>query len=126
MPAGVNSPVRAFRSVGGEPLFYTAAEGCRFTDADGRQYIDYVASWGPLILGHADPEVVDAVARTAAKGLSYGAPCVEELVMAELVTGAVPHLEMMRFVSSGTEAVMSAVRLARGVTGRDAVIKFSG
>ncbi len=126
MPAGVNSPVRAFRSVGGEPLFYTAAEGCRFTDADGRQYIDYVASWGPLILGHADPEVVDAVARTAAKGLSYGAPCVEELVMAELVTGAVPHLEMVRFVSSGTEAVMSAVRLARGVTGRDAVIKFSG
>jgi glutamate-1-semialdehyde 2,1-aminomutase len=126
MPAGVNSPVRAFRSVGGEPLFYTAAEGCRFTDADGRQYIDYVGSWGPLILGHADPEVVDAVCRTAAKGLSYGAPCAEEVVLAELVTGAVPHLEMVRFVSSGTEAVMSAVRLARGVTGRDAVVKFSG
>ena len=126
MPAGVNSPVRAFRSVGGEPLFFTAAEGCRFTDADGRRYIDYVGSWGPLILGHADPEVVDAVARTASKGLSYGAPCAEEVVLAELVTGAVPHLEMVRFVSSGTEAVMSAVRLARGITGRDTVIKFSG
>jgi glutamate-1-semialdehyde 2,1-aminomutase len=126
MPAGVNSPVRAFQSVGGEPLFYTAADGCRFTDADGRHYIDYVASWGPLILGHAHPEVVDAVSRTAAKGLSYGAPCVEEVVLAELVTGAVPHLEMVRFVSSGTEAVMSAVRLARGVTGRDTVVKFSG
>ena len=126
MPAGVNSPVRAFRSVGGEPLFYTAAEGCRFTDADGRHYIDYVGSWGPLILGHADPDVVDAVSRTAAKGLSYGAPCVEEVVLAELVIGAVPHLEMVRFVSSGTEAVMSAVRLARGVTGRDTVVKFSG
>ncbi len=126
MPAGVNSPVRAFQSVGGEPLFYTAADGCRFTDADGRHYVDYVASWGPLILGHAHPEVVDAVSRTAAKGLSYGAPCVEEVVLAELVTGAVPHLEMVRFVSSGTEAVMSAVRLARGVTGRDTVVKFSG
>jgi glutamate-1-semialdehyde 2,1-aminomutase len=126
MPAGVNSPVRAFQSVGGEPLFYTAADGCRFTDADGRQYIDYVMSWGPLILGHAHPDVVDAVSRTAAKGLSYGASCAEEVVLAELVTGAVPHLEMVRFVSSGTEAVMSAVRLARGVTGRDAVVKFSG
>jgi len=126
MPAGVNSPVRAFRSVGGEPLFYTAASGCRFTDADGRRYIDYVMSWGPLILGHAHPEVVDAVSRTAAKGLSFGAPCVEEVVLAELVTDAVPHLEMVRFVSSGTEAVMSAVRLARGVTGRDTVVKFSG
>lgn len=126
MPAGVNSPVRAFGSVDGDPIFYTAASGCRFTDADGREYIDYVGSWGPLILGHAHPDVVDAVSRTAAKGLSFGAPCAEEVVLAEIVVGAVPHLEMIRFVSSGTEAVMSAVRLARGVTGRDGVVKFSG
>ena len=126
MPAGVSSPVRAFRSVGGEPLFIASAAGCRITDADGREYVDYVGSWGPLILGHADPEVVAAVSRTAAKGMSYGAPCVEEIELAELVVGAVPGLEMVRFVSSGTEAVMSAVRLARGATGRDAVIKFSG
>jgi glutamate-1-semialdehyde 2,1-aminomutase len=126
MPAGVNSPVRAFGSVGGEPLYYAAAGGCHFTDADGRRFIDYVCSWGPLILGHAHPEVVDTVARTAAKGLSYGAPCAEEVVLAELVVDSVPHLEKLRFVSSGTEAVMSAVRLARGVTGRDAVVKFSG
>ncbi len=126
MPAGVNSPVRAFRSVGGEPLFYASASGSRFSDADGRSFIDYVGSWGPLILGHAHPDVVEAVTRTAAKGLTYGAPCAEEVVLAEMVTSAVPHLEMVRFVSSGTEAVMSAVRLARGVTGRDAVIKFSG
>lgn len=126
LPAGVNSPVRAFRSVGGEPLFYAQASGSRFTDADGASYLDYVGSWGPLILGHAHPAVVDAVCRTAAKGLSYGAPCVEEVELAELVVGAVPHLEMVRFVSSGTEAVMSAVRLARGVTGRDGVVKFSG
>jgi glutamate-1-semialdehyde 2,1-aminomutase len=126
MPAGVNSPVRAFRSVGGEPLFYDSAGGCHMVDADGRRYIDYVCSWGPLILGHAHPEVVDAVARCAAKGLSYGAPCREEVALAELVVDTVPHLEMVRFVSSGTEAVMSAVRLARGVTGRDAVVKFSG
>jgi len=126
MPAGVNSPVRAFASVGGEPLFYASASGARFTDADGRDFIDYVGSWGPLILGHAHPDVVEAVSRTAAKGLTYGAPCAEEVELAELVTNAVPHLEMVRFVSSGTEAVMSAVRLARGITGRDAVIKFSG
>ena len=126
IPAGVSSPVRAFRSVGGEPLYYASAAGCRFTDADGRQYLDYVGSWGPLILGHADPDVVAAVCRTASKGLSYGAPCAEEVELAELVVGAVPQLEMVRFVSSGTEAVMSAVRLARGVTGRDDVIKFSG
>jgi glutamate-1-semialdehyde 2,1-aminomutase len=126
MPAGVNSPVRAFASVGGEPLFFATAGGCHVTDVDGRRFVDYVCSWGPLILGHAHPEVVDAVARTAAKGLSYGAPCPEEVVLAELMVEAVPHLEMIRCVSSGTEAVMSAVRLARGVTGRDAVIKFSG
>jgi glutamate-1-semialdehyde 2,1-aminomutase len=126
MPAGVNSPVRAFRSVGGEPLFIASASGCRFIDADGREFIDYVGSWGPLILGHADPEVVAAVSRAAAKGSSYGAPCAEEVELAELVVEAVPHVEMLRFVSSGTEAVMSAVRLARGATGRDAVVKFTG
>lgn len=126
MPAGVNSPVRAFRSVDGDPLFYATANGCRFTDADGQEFIDYVGSWGPLILGHAHPDVVDSVSKTAAKGLSFGAPCAEELVLAELVIDTVPHLEMVRFVSSGTEAVMSAVRLARGVTGRDTVIKFTG
>jgi len=126
LPAGVSSPVRAFRSVGGEPVFYASAAGSRFVDADGTSYLDYVGSWGPLILGHAHPEVVNAVCRTAAKGLSYGAPCAEEVELAELVVGTVPHLEMVRFVSSGTEAVMSAVRLARGVTGRDGVVKFSG
>jgi glutamate-1-semialdehyde 2,1-aminomutase len=126
MPAGVNSPVRAFRGVGGDPLFYDSASGSRFTDADGTSYIDYVGSWGPLILGHAHPDVVAAVQRTAARGLTFGAPCAEEVELAAMVVETVPHLEMVRFVSSGTEAVMSAIRLARGVTGRDAVVKFSG
>jgi len=126
MPAGVNSPVRAFRSVGGVPIFHASAAGCRITGADGQSYIDYVGSWGPLILGHAHPAVVEAVASTAARGLSFGAPCEQEIELARLVIGAVPHLEMVRFVSSGTEAVMSAVRLARGVTGRDDVLKFDG
>jgi glutamate-1-semialdehyde 2,1-aminomutase len=126
MPAGVNSPVRAFRSVGGEPLFYASAAGCCFTDADGVRYTDYVNSWGPLILGHAHPAVVEAVKLAASKGMSYGAPCAEEVELAELVVGTVPFLEMIRFVSSGTEAVMSAIRLARGVTGRDAIVKFTG
>jgi glutamate-1-semialdehyde 2,1-aminomutase len=126
MPAGVNSPVRAFGSVGGEPIFYAKAAGCRFTDADGRSFIDYVGSWGPLILGHAHPAVIEAVQAAAAKGTSYGAPCVEEVTLAEIVVDTVPFLEMVRFVSSGTEAVMSAVRLARGVTGRDAIVKFTG
>ncbi len=126
MPAGVNSPVRAFRSVGGEPFFYERAAGCHVFDVDGNRYVDYVCSWGPLILGHAHPEVVDAVAAAAASGLSYGAPCRQEVELGELLTGAVPHLESVRFVSSGTEAVMSAIRLARGATGRDLVIKFAG
>ena len=126
LPAGVNSPVRAFRSVGGEPLFYASGAGCRFTDADGREFVDYVGSWGPLILGHAHPAVVEAVQRTAARGLTFGAPCEQEVELAELVTRIVPHLEMVRFVSSGTEAVMSAIRLARGATGRDAIVKFTG
>ncbi len=126
MPAGVNSPVRAFRSVGGEPIFHASAAGCRITDVDGRSYIDYVGSWGPLILGHAHPAVVEAVASTAARGLSFGAPCEAEIELARLLVENVHHLEMVRFVSSGTEAVMSAVRLARGVTGRDDVLKFNG
>jgi glutamate-1-semialdehyde 2,1-aminomutase len=126
MPAGVNSPVRAFRSVGGEPLFIERGLGCEIIDVDGNRFIDYVCSWGPLIAGHAPIEVVEEVAWTAAAGLSFGAPCPQEIELAELMTDAVPHLEMVRFVSSGTEAVMSAVRLARGATGRDAVVKFSG
>ena len=126
LPAGVNSPVRAFRSVGGDPLFYERGEGCHITDADGNRFIDYICSWGPLILGHAHPEVVEAVSTAAAAGLSFGAPCRQEVELAELVTTAVPHLEMVRCVSSGTEAVMSAVRLARGATGRDTIVKFSG
>ena len=126
MPAGVDSPVRAFRSVGGEPFFYERAMGCHVVDVDANRYVDYVCSWGPLILGHAHPKVVEAVATAAASGLSFGAPCRQEIELAELVTSAVPHLEMVRFVSSGTEAVMSAVRLARGATGRDTVVKFSG
>lgn len=126
MPAGVNSPVRAFRSVGGDPIFYERGLGCHVYDSDGNRFIDYVCSWGPLILGHAHPEVVEAVAKTAADGLSFGAPCHQEIELAELVTSALPHLDMVRFVSSGTEAVMSAIRLARGATGRDVVVKFSG
>lgn len=126
MPAGVNSPVRAFRSVGGDPIFLERGLGCHILDADGKRYIDYVCSWGPLILGHAHPDVVEAVAMTAAAGLSFGAPCRQEVELADLVVSAVPHLEMVRFVSSGTEAVMSAIRLARGATGRDTVVKFSG
>jgi glutamate-1-semialdehyde 2,1-aminomutase len=126
MPAGVNSPVRAFRSVGGDPVFFERGLGCHVLDADGGRYIDYVCSWGPLILGHAYPDVVEAVAATAAAGLSFGAPCHQEVELAELVVSAVPHLEMLRFVSSGTEAVMSAIRLARGATGRDLIVKFSG
>jgi len=126
MPAGVNSPVRAFGSVGGVPIFYQRGLGCHILDVDGNRYIDYVCSWGPLILGHAYPDVVEAVATTAASGLSFGAPCRQEVDLAELVVSAVPHLEMVRFVSSGTEAVMSAIRLARGITGRDTVVKFSG
>jgi glutamate-1-semialdehyde 2,1-aminomutase len=126
MPAGVNSPVRAFRSVGGDPIFLERGLGCHVLDADGGRYVDYVCSWGPLILGHAYPDVVEAVATTAAAGLSFGAPCRQEVELAELVVSANPHLEMVRFVSSGTEAVMSAIRLARGATGRDTVVKFSG
>ncbi len=126
MPGGVNSPVRAFRAVGGTPLFYREARGSRFTDADGNSFVDYVMSWGPLILGHAHREVVEAVKNAAEKGLSYGAPCPAEVELAEKVTKAYPGCEMVRFVSSGTEAVMSAIRLARGFTGRSRILKFEG
>ncbi len=126
IPGGVNSPVRAFRAVGGTPVFFREGRGARLTDADGRQYIDYVGSWGPAILGHSDPGVVEAVCAAAARGLSFGAPTELELEMAELLTGALPSLEQVRLVSSGTEAVMSALRLARGFTGRSLIVKFEG
>lgn len=126
IPGGVNSPVRAFRSVGGAPRFFVEGKGPRVTDADGKTYLDYVGSWGPLILGHAHPEVVRAVQETAAKGLSFGAPTELEVDMADLLCELLPSLDMVRLVSSGTEATMSAIRLARGYTGRDALIKFEG
>lgn len=126
IPGGVNSPVRAFRSVGGTPIFFERGEGAWLTDADGRRYIDYVGSWGPAILGHAHPEVLDAVTTAAAHGLSFGAPTERELEMATLLTQSLPSLEQVRLVSSGTEAVMSALRLARGFTGRDVIVKFEG
>jgi glutamate-1-semialdehyde 2,1-aminomutase len=126
IPAGVNSPVRAFRSVGGTPPFVRRGKGARVWDADGRAYIDYVGSWGPLIVGHAHPEVVKAVGRAAARGLSFGAPTEQEVEMAELLCRLMPALEQVRLVSSGTEATMSAIRLARGHTGRDTIVKFEG
>ena len=126
IPGGVNSPVRAFRSVGGVPRFFTRGEGAHVWDADGKRYIDYVGSWGPLILGHADPETVKAVQVAAASGLSFGAPTEAEIELAELLTQRVPSMEMVRLVSSGTEATMSAIRLARGFTGRDMLVKFEG
>src|SRR6185436_10253521 len=126
MPGGVNSPVRAFRGVGGTPRFIKSASGATMTDVDGRTYIDYVGSWGPMILGHADPEVIAALAETASRGTSFGAPHELELELAEEIIDAVPSIEMVRMVSSGTEATMSAIRLARGITGRDKLIKFEG
>jgi glutamate-1-semialdehyde 2,1-aminomutase len=126
IPGGVNSPVRAFRSVGGTPRFFARGEGSRVWDADGKAYLDYVGSWGPLILGHADPDVVAAVREAAGLGLSFGAPTAVELEMAELLVNALPSLEKVRLVSSGTEATMSAIRLARGYTGRSKLIKFEG
>ncbi len=125
-PGGVNSPVRAFRKVGGEPFFVERAEGARLIDADGNSYIDYVLSWGPLMLGHAHPEVVRAVQDAAVHGTSYGAPNVREIELAELVRSFMPSIEMLRFVSSGTEATMAAIRVARGATGRDLILKFTG
>ncbi len=126
LPGGVNSPVRAFRAVGGTPFFVASAAGCRLTDVDGTTYIDYVCSWGPLILGHAHPAVLDAVRRAAEGGWTYGAPCEAEVELAEEVRRRMPSLEVMRFVNSGTEATMAAVRLARAATGRDLIIKFDG
>ena len=126
LPGGVNSPVRAFRKVGGEPFFVDRAEGARLYDVDGNIYVDYVMSWGPLMLGHAHPAVVQAVRAAAGRGMSYGAPNGMEVELAELVAQIVPSMEMMRFVSSGTEAAMSAVRVARGFTKRDLVLKFTG
>ena len=126
IPGGVNSPVRAFRSVGGAPRFIARGTGSRITDVDGNTYVDYVGSWGPLILGHAHPEVIAAVQEAAARGLSFGAPTEMEVEMADLLCRLLPSLEMVRLVSSGTEATMSAIRLARGYTGRDLLIKFEG
>ena len=126
IPGGVNSPVRAFRAVGGTPVFFREGRGSRLIDEDGREYVDYVGSWGPMILGHCDPQVVAAVTAAAARGLSFGAPTALELEMAELLTQALPSLEQVRLVSSGTEAVMSALRLARGFTGRSLIVKFEG
>ena len=126
IPGGVNSPVRAFKAVGGTPRFVRKAEGARIWDADGQSYIDYVGSWGPMILGHAYPPVVEAVQKAAARGTSYGAPCVAEIELAERVVRLVPSIERVRFVSSGTEATMSALRLARGITGRRKILKFEG
>lgn len=126
MPGGVNSPVRSFRSVGGTPYFVATAEGAHVWDVQGRRYIDYVMSYGPAILGHANPVIVDAVTVAVGKGTSYGAPTLAEVQMAEAMADRVPGLEMLRLVSSGTEATMSALRLARGATGRDTVIKFAG
>ncbi len=126
LPGGVNSPVRAFRAVGGTPFFVARAQGARLTDVDGKTYLDYVCSWGPLILGHAHPAVLEAIRTAAQRGWSYGAPCEAEVELAELVRRRMPSIEMVRFVSSGTEATMAAVRLARAATKRDVILKFDG
>ncbi|WP_292975121.1 glutamate-1-semialdehyde 2,1-aminomutase [Nitrosomonas sp.] len=126
IPGGVNSPVRAFKSVGGTPVFFQRGQGAYFWDVEGKSYIDYVGSWGPLILGHAHPDVVKAVQETASRGTSFGAPTEAELEIAELLCQLLPSLELVRLVSSGTEAGMSAIRLARGYTGRNRIIKFEG
>jgi len=126
LPGGVNSPVRAFKSVGGEPFFVQRAEGPHLFDVDGNRYIDYVGSWGPMIAGHNHPAVREAVEKAARDGLSFGAPCPAEVAMAETITGLVPSCEMVRMVNSGTEATLSAIRLARGATGRARIVKFEG
>lgn len=126
IPGGVNSPVRAFRGVGGDPIFIDSASGPFFFDPDGKRYIDYVGSWGPMILGHSHPEVIESVAAIISKGLSFGAPTELETEMADKVCELVPSMDMVRMVSSGTEATMSALRLARGYTGRDKIVKFEG
>lgn len=126
IPGGVNSPVRAFRQVGGVPRFIDHAQGAYIIDAEGTRYIDYIGSWGPMIAGHAHPQVIEAVQRAATRSLSFGAPTADEIDMAEVITRLMPAVEMVRLVSSGTEAGMSAIRLARGWTGRDAIVKFEG
>ena len=126
IPGGVNSPVRAFRAVGGTPRFVARAQGPYFWDAEGRRYIDYIGSWGPMILGHGHPAVLDAVQRAAAEGFSFGAPTEREIELAEAIVAQVPSVEQIRLVSSGTEACMSALRLARGATGRSKIVKFEG
>jgi glutamate-1-semialdehyde 2,1-aminomutase len=126
IPGGVNSPVRAFKSVEADPLFIKSASGCRITDEDGNVFIDYVGSWGPMIVGHCHPRVIEAVKQAVDSGASFGAPTEREITLADMVIEAVPSIEMVRMVSSGTEATMSAIRLARGYTGRDNIIKFSG
>ena len=126
IPAGVNSPVRAFRSVGGTPLFFERASGAHLWDANGKRYVDYVGSWGPMVLGHTHPAVVEAVQAAAARALSFGAPTESEIELAELLCSLVPSIEMVRLVSSGTEATMTAIRLARGYTGRAKIVKFEG
>jgi len=126
IPGGVNSPVRAFKGVGGDPIFVSRAEGAYLYGSDGRRYIDYVGSWGPMLAGHAHPEVIEAVRRAAAHGLSFGAPTQAETHLAERICRLMPSIELVRMVSSGTEATMSAIRLARGHTGRDKIVKFEG
>ncbi|MGA2592449.1 MAG: aminotransferase class III-fold pyridoxal phosphate-dependent enzyme, partial [Bryobacteraceae bacterium] len=126
IPGGVNSPVRAFRGVGGNPPFIARGEGSHLFDIDGNEYIDYVGSWGPLLLGHRHPAIVEAVERALETGTSFGAPTVQEIDLAEAIRDAVPSMEMVRLVNSGTEATMSAIRLARGFTARDLTVKFEG
>jgi glutamate-1-semialdehyde 2,1-aminomutase len=126
IPGGVNSPVRAFRAVGGDPVFFKSAEGAYLTDVDGNRYVDYVGSWGPMILGHAHPEIIAAITEAARHGTSFGAPTEREVVFAELLCKAMPSMERVRLVSSGTEATMSALRLARGFTGRNKIVKIDG
>jgi len=125
-PGGVNSPVRAFRSVGGEPVFIASASGARITDEDGRTYLDYIGSWGPMLLGHSHPAIVEAIREQAGRGTSFGAPTRLEIELADAVMAAVPSVERLRLVNSGTEATMAAVRVARGATGRSAIVKFEG
>jgi glutamate-1-semialdehyde 2,1-aminomutase len=126
LPGGVDSPVRAFKSVGGIPPFMIKGEGSKIYDVDGNEFIDYICSWGPLILGHSHPQVLDAIKRVAELGTSFGAPTELEITLAKMVTTAIPSIEMVRFVNSGTEATMTALRLARAYTGRDKVVKFAG
>ncbi|MDX1411677.1 MAG: glutamate-1-semialdehyde 2,1-aminomutase [Nitrospirales bacterium] len=126
IPGGVNSPVRAFRSVGGQPLFMKRAKGPHIYDADGNQLIDYVLSWGPMILGHANPQVIQSVIQAVKRGTSFGTPCEQEIQLASLITNALPSVDQVRLVNSGTEAVMSAIRVARGFTKRDGILKFEG